>query len=351
MNQQDAATAAGKIFFIDDTQISSMEGVKRQLHPARKHEGNPLVTSDKDWEAPAILLGTVRKEGNQYRMWYQSQATCPGANTFDSYRRFLHLYAESEDGLSWMKPALGFYEDSMGSYENNIAFVRLALSKDMNPSVLYTPHMDHGRVYTMLTYGSGYDVPYSGYVLAYSDDGIRWTDGPKTPAIPGYGDIGWFTHDEEDGILRGMVTWDRVPGPAWTQSSDGHEWALPWPAPLPDQEDNDWAGDDPSSSTVFHGMPIFRHGPVILGFLQVLRGHEVPGQGLDGKMDVQLVCSRNGRDWERVGDRRPILELGEEGSWDSGLLWTGNSLLADDDRMIVYYSGCERTPGALARSS
>ena len=78
MKQQDAATTSRKIFFIDDSQISTMEGVKRQLHPARKHEGNPLVTSDKDWEAPEILLGTVRKEGNQYRMWYQSQRALPG---------------------------------------------------------------------------------------------------------------------------------------------------------------------------------------------------------------------------------------------------------------------------------
>ena len=296
---QDAAAAASKLLFIDDADISSMDGVERRIHPARKHEGNPVVASDNDWEASGLLLGTVRKEGDRYRMWYQSRATTPGANKFDSYVRFLLLYAESEDGLTWTKPALGSHQDPMGTCDNNIAFVRPGLTTDMNANVLYAPQLAHGSAYTMLTYGAGYNAPYNGYIQAFSEDGTGWTDGPKTPVIPGYGDVGWFMYDEQDGVLRGAVTWDRGPGQVLTRSVDGHEWTLPWPTVVPDEEDREWEQDDPNNKTVFHGMPFFRYGPVLVGFLQVLRGHEVPGQGFDGAMDTQLVCSRDGTNWER----------------------------------------------------
>ena len=226
MSRQDTAAPDSKILFIDDAQIRASEGVERRVHPARKHEGNPVVTSDRDWEAPAIVVGTVRKEGDRYRMWYQSRATIPGANRFDSYLRFLHLYAESRDGLTWTKPALGLYENSAGSYENNIALVRPAFSKDLNPSVLYTPNTRKGRAYTMFAYGSGHELPYNGHYLAFSDDGIRWSDGPKTPVIPGFDEVGWFAYDDRDEVFRGTVVYDRAGTPFSTESKDGIEWTI-----------------------------------------------------------------------------------------------------------------------------
>ena len=45
-------------------------------------------------------------------MWYQSYATVPDPDGIDTFIRSLHLYAESDDGLAWSKPALGTTEDS-----------------------------------------------------------------------------------------------------------------------------------------------------------------------------------------------------------------------------------------------
>ncbi len=342
------ADASQKLLFIDDADIASTEGVKRRIHPARKHEGNPVVTSDNDWEAATILIGTVLRDVDQYRMWYQSPATTPGANGFDSFVRYLLLYAESEDGLTWTKPALGSHHDPAHTRDNNIAFVRPGLSVDVNASVLHAPHLAEGHAYTLMTYGAGYHAPYDGYIQAFSDDGITWTDGSGTPVIPGFGDGGWFSYDETDGIVRGSVSWDKAPGLVLTRSADAGEWALPWPAVVPDDEDRAWEEDDPVNRTAFPGLPIFRYGPVLLGFLQVRRGRETP-QGFDGVTDVQLVCSRDGIDWQRVGNRHPVLTLGEEGAWDSGMVWTGNSFVTDGDRSVVLYSGCEKRVGAMSR--
>ena len=49
-----------------------MRDVERVIHPAQKHKENPVVTADKQWEDELLFGGTVRKEGNRYRMWYQS---------------------------------------------------------------------------------------------------------------------------------------------------------------------------------------------------------------------------------------------------------------------------------------
>ena len=342
-----------KILFIDDAQITSMAGVERRIHPACKYEGNPVVRSDRDWEGAETTLGTVRKEADRYRMWYQSYTTAPDPDGVDSFIRSLHLYAESDDGLAWSKPELGLTEDAMGSTANNIALIRTKFARDTNPSVLHTPRAPDGQAYTMLSYGSGYELPYNGHFVAYSDDGVRWSEGPETPVLPGYEGGGWFIYDEVDERFRGLVAYERWETELFsTQSTDGLEWSLPRPVLTADETDTERAGD--GNTTFFPAMPIARYGPVLLGFLQVLRGR-VTGGGLDGEMDVQLVSSRDGRVWHRVGDRRPILERGDESDesgdsfWDSGLVWMGNSLIEDGDRVVAYYTGCRRTAGALLR--
>ncbi len=87
-----------RILFIDDAQIASSRDVERKIHPARRYHGNPVVTSDCAWEAAEVIVGTVRKEAERYRMWYHTYATGPGRNGFDPFLRSLHLYAESADG-------------------------------------------------------------------------------------------------------------------------------------------------------------------------------------------------------------------------------------------------------------
>ena len=340
-----------RILFIDDAQITSSQGVGRRIHPARKYEGNPVLTSDCDWEGSETIVGTVRKEAERYRMWYQSYATAPGPNGFDSFIRSLHLYAESDDGLAWSKPELGNTENSTGSYANNIALVRPIFRKALNPSVLHTPHAPGDYAYTMFSYGVGYDLPYNGHFVAYSHDGLHWTEGPETPVIPGYDEGGWFMYDEVDETFRGLVSWDPSGTQLFsTQSTDGLEWSLPRPVLAPDEADTEWAGDDLNTKTLFPAMSVTRYGPVLLGFLQVLRGHEIGGLGFDGEMEVQLVGSRDGRSWHRVGDRHPILARGDEESWDGGLVWMGHSLVEDGEEILAYYTGCRRTAGALERS-
>ncbi len=346
-----------RTLFIDNGDIASMHGVERVIHPAEKYQDNPVVVGDKPWEAHEVWLGgTVRKENGRYRMWYQRQGFGP-----DLHGGILSLYAESEDGINWIKPVLKQYEDTSSSLENNIYLSRLALrsnnrapttvKQDIDPSVLHTPHLGNGQTYTLLSYDygrSGYSA-YDGYFLAFSDDGVHWTDGPDDPVIPGHADFGWFTYDQNDRIFRGMVRqYLNVRGYSrrcvlWTESKDAYNWTLPRAAVIPDAEDDEWTEGRERYSTHCYCMPIFRYESMLLGFLAVYKNTACSchpaGSSTDGTMDVQLVSSRDGRHWERVGDRRTILERGASDEWDWGYVRIGNSLIPDGDVVRAYYSG------------
>lgn len=348
-----------RILFIDDEDIASMQGLQRVIHPARRAEENPVMVPEHPWEERIIMGGTVRQESDRgYRMWYQSY----GRHTY------LNLYAESADGLHWTKPVLGQYEDFEGNVRNNIFLSRLALrsedrrppetNQDHNPNVLYTPHLGPERTYTLISYDygrSGY-AAYDGYFLAFSPDGLRWTDGPQDPVIPGHADVGWFTFDEMDALFRGIVKnflnirGHRRRSVFRTESRDGYDWTLPRLAVFPDLEDEAWTEGRPGYHTQFYGMPIVRYESALLGFLQIFRVTDTENPSHDGEIDVQLTCSRDGRRWTRVGDRRAIVELGEVGTWDSGMVLTGNSVVVDGDEVRVYYSGADHTHAQRGRT-
>ena len=343
---------ATRTLFVDDVEIASMRGVERVIHPARKHEGNPVLVADQPWADSLSIGGTVRKENGLYRSWHHSRGE--GGN--------LNLYAESEDGIQWNRPSLGQYEDPTGSLDNNIYLSRLALrsdnraptpvNQDVHPSILYTPHLGEGKTYTLLSYDygrSGYS-DYDGYFLAFSDDGIHWTDGPEEPVIPGHADVGYWLYDERDKKFRAIVKnflnirgWRRR-SVYWTESDDLFDWLMPRVAIIPDLEDEEWAEGREGHFTQFYGMPIVRYESLILAFLQVFRCTDGVNS-TEGTIDVQLVSSRDGRHWNRVGDRRTILERGEPGDWDWGIVRTGNSFVLEGDEVRAYYNGTSHSHG------
>ncbi len=86
---------------INQIMLDGKQGVAQKIHAAEKHNDNPVLRPEKHWENTVICGGTVRKEADRYRMWYQSRGR----------PKFLNTYAESEDGIHWKKPILKLYKD------------------------------------------------------------------------------------------------------------------------------------------------------------------------------------------------------------------------------------------------
>ena len=326
-----------RVLFIDDAQVQSMRGVERRIHPGRKFEGNPVLAADREWETGQLIVGTVLRENGVDRMWYTSSTK--GQNS--------HMYAESENGRDWTLPSLGLYDDPAGSKDNNV-FLDPETRHSATASVMRTPTMGAGREYSITAYFGG------SHHICFSKDGFGWTDWSEEPVIYRYGDVSWAAYDHRDELFRGMVKrFLEVRGRRrriqnWTTSEDGFEWTLPQPAVVPDEQDDEWTGGDIHSATEIYAIPIARYGPVLLGFMDVLRATDAmgtPGVNTQGIIDIQLVSSRDGRTWERVGDRRPIVEMGQRGEFDGGFIRAAESFVEDGDELRLYYTGMDHPHG------
>jgi len=61
-------------------------------------------------------------------------------------------------------------------------------------------------------------------------------------------------------------------------------------------------------------------------------------RGTSQRIDVQLIHSRDGINWQRTAGRERILPNGPEGAWDSGIIFTACHPVVLDDRILLYYS-------------
>ena len=60
------------------------------------------------------------------------------------------------------------------------------------------------------------------------------------------------------------------------------------------------------------------------------------------RQDVQLLTSRDGRSWDRAGDRRAFLNVGAEGSATDSQVFANPWLTRVGDELWFYYSGTAR---------
>ncbi|MEZ6087577.1 MAG: hypothetical protein R3C05_06040 [Pirellulaceae bacterium] len=101
--------------FVDDAVIESTNGdVRREL---RKPEPREVVlVTDESWEGNTSGYFTLFRDGDVYRMVYRGWQHDPMKK---AVHKELTCYAESKDGVKWVKPKLGLVEWN-GSKENNL---------------------------------------------------------------------------------------------------------------------------------------------------------------------------------------------------------------------------------------
>ena len=88
-------------------------------------------------------------------------------------------------------------------------------------------------------------------------------------------------------------------------------------------------GDDAGR---FYGMPTFRYGGVYFGMLE--QYGEDPQ-----KIEVELVWSRDGFHWERAPGRPMLISVGEDGTWDDGMVFAADRVIERNDEWWLYYIG------------
>jgi len=329
---------------LDARVVEASEGLTRQFPEAAKHPANPVLVRDRPWEGVSAITGpyvygTVLREEGRFRLWYQI------------LWRGNHVgYAESQDGLHWVKPALGLIELD-GSRENNLvvsAAARQATGGDChNPSVLRRPGaVDPTARYALF----GYDSTSGHPRVAFSPDGLRWTYPAESPSRPLFtsSDVVSFFYDVYQ--QRYAATWKtrnrrgRAVGVAF--SADGLHWTKVWDGPVFVADDLD------PDATQIYGMPVFPYQGLYVGLPWIYHARYIPyGDYSVEKLheaqsdsprtiDVQLAWSWDLVNWTRPSPRRPWLSCGAEGSWDDGTIVTARAPVRVGDELWFYYGGC-----------
>jgi hypothetical protein len=173
------------------------------------------LVMDKPWEGNACGYTTIFQDGDIYRMYYTALQYEMTETTLDQPSGVI-CYAESDDGIHWVRPELGLVEFN-GSSKNNIILDDQQSSsiptdgfapfKDANPNA--TPDARYKALAARFPSlhpgaasreGHGPDVPDGLHALK-SPDGIRWTTMSDGPVI-------------EDGDLdsHNLAFWDSVRG-------------------------------------------------------------------------------------------------------------------------------------------
>ena len=154
--------------FVDHYLVDKLDGARLAL--ARPHDEGPVLKFDKPWEGQFSGYCSVIADGPTYRLYYRGQ---PGGTGKKGFLTEVTCYAESKDGVTWVKPDLRLVERD-GSKANNVI---------LGPGETYhwathnfTPFLD-GRpnVPPAERFKALGGVQQSGglYALA-SADGVRW---------------------------------------------------------------------------------------------------------------------------------------------------------------------------------
>lgn len=159
--------------FVDDYLIEYLLNIELRLQiPVDR---GPVLYFDKPWEGPFSAYTTIFEDGNIYRAYYRG---LPLAGK-DGSSHEVTCYAESEDGINWIKPDLKIYEVT-GTLNNNV------ILKDMPPaSHNFSPFIDKrnekpadGRYKALAGLSKG--------LMAFcSDGGIHWTKLRDEPVLTG----------------------------------------------------------------------------------------------------------------------------------------------------------------------
>jgi hypothetical protein len=198
---------------VDDYLIARLNGdAKRRLNRPIPREA--VLVTDKPWEGNASTSFTIFQDGDIYRMYYHAKQL-EHKGMMVNEPAGVTCYAESTDGINWVRPDLGLIEHN-GSKKNNIIIDSQALEvpgdafvpfKDDNPNA--APDAKYKAWATRFPNYSPGAVTRKGHSFEVTDglhalkspDGIHWTTMSDGPVI-------------EDGLLdsQNLAFWDSVRG-------------------------------------------------------------------------------------------------------------------------------------------
>ncbi|MCB1234320.1 MAG: hypothetical protein KDM91_04545 [Verrucomicrobiae bacterium] len=357
------------LLMVDDRDILYRAGTERVFVPARKHDASPVVSEEHVWEKAIGWTSVSRNpETGIYQLWYQAYA---GRGHHPKTHDCVVCYAESPDGIQFSKPKLGLHSFNDIADTNIVLIGNGGYGDRYGNAVIVDPREpDPAKRYKMAYYDWSVrdGREFAGLHLAFSPDGVRWTKHPGLVYPTAYGARGmqpprdgeetYFESPGKNDTVRKRwvlpntmsdaadVMFDPVRkcfaiyGKLWIDGPDGSmgwkhamgrvesadllHWTKPRVVCFPDEFD--------LSVAEFHTSPVFWHSGRFYCLNQILdRRKDIGG------IDIELMVSHDGLDWERPFRDGRFLARGEPGSFDSGSLFTNATPVVLGDEMRFYY--------------
>ncbi len=317
--------------------------------------GDIVIRADKPWEDKfiAFYLTAVEDEG-RLKMWY----TCR-----DKENRGSVAYAESCDGINWIKPELGVVEYN-GSFKNNLVGI-----SDLEGTVLLDRECMRGPKYRYFTSKHG-----KGIFSYESDDGIRWrfNDRPilefvadsqnhaffdsKTGKYTAYL-RGWKDYNVEGKktalrtVVRTELRDDFTHYEVLPAGRGGYRWKDSMlPAISTELRTVFECDEKDGKSCDVYTMAVHQY-PLENGYYLAFPGlysHFAPPPvgkyGNDGRIEVHFLGSTDGIKWRRYS-RMPYIAPGIEGSDTANMLFMGIGMITNGDSIFQYGTGYRTTHG------
>jgi hypothetical protein len=134
----------------------------------------PVLWFDKPWEGPFSTYSTIISDSNFYRLYYRGLTSTIGEGTNEE----VTCYAESTDGIHWIKPDLKLF-NVMDTWNNNVVLTNSKpASHNFSPFRDSNSNSSNGKFKALGGLTDG--------LLAFaSDDGIHWNKLKETPVLTG----------------------------------------------------------------------------------------------------------------------------------------------------------------------
>jgi hypothetical protein len=359
-----------KYLFIDDHDIEAIDNLARRLHQPQKFAGNVVIRAEHRWENIGIQIRTTPvwlSDENIFKMIYHGVAEGPwpplklDATGQPMGGEMFACYATSVDGVNWEKPFLGRHDYSGISWrgtpigkENNI----IPSAQGMLQGPIYDPHdLDPRRRFKGLRYDGGKLKSMA------SGDFLQW-EALSIPSLPS-SDESHLTYDADERLFIAAVKRNGPYGRSWhlITSPDFEHWqehGLIFHADQVDQENGNVRlrrfFDDPAYlkpifnhpeewRTDVYNFPIFPYEGLYLAtpVMHHWSGKHSPlYENVDSRKSIELAASRDLRNWQRVADRAPFLELspvGDGSAYDTGQTLLLNRPVVRNNELWFYYNG------------
>lgn len=357
--------------FLDDYGIDSMQGLRRTMHQPAKR--GAVIEPQRPWEGALQTRSAPVWDLQEqiYKLWVFSNGEMN--------------YLTSKDGIVWERPPLR-QKAWQGSPENNIVTVDPALNWPENAieNVVYDPDEPNP------------ERRYKGFLgcfdrrLIASPDGIRWTLIAEEIKLPSQ-DESNLSLDADSGTflatLKGRGPHGRSQN-IWT-SRDFIHWERQGLFSADEEDQRLAVGNaerrfaDPAAKSPFYNIPekyncdvynlgLFRYEELYIGLPSMFhQTGKVDGswEGFDrygmsderretykrdgdwsGFHPVQLMCSRDLRNWHRLGDRQPFIDLSPlgVGAYDLETILPPSSPVVKGEELWFYYTGLQSYGGNFA---